>query len=501
MSNVSPAHCHVELITDKSNDDKHHLINGYVKLNAKSELNFILDEQRNSRCNLKLSVFMGGSAMFCNEIGVQVNDKPPFSISFKGRNSLQTATLINVKQSSLNEIDKDFEYNSLRELFKFVIKIHVPDEDVTFEDVLKIKTQFKHESDVMEASELKSRKKNQNVKKEKKKGKESFLNVEPFELGSGDGSAVLTDVELVYDINGKAVLRQKLPKTYTAKMLYMIDETLEAEGFEVLDYPDEYPGAVEITNFITQQGFAESLKSDGVFKDFKVIYNHNVLETIRRMKTVKFSGRAGSAVPDAEVENFVIPLPLILQPYEIDLGEIALNSSVEKTVKVYFHGNPSSAALRTDGFIPDFTTKFISKHFHKIVDYETTSIGYYGNYQNRHRREKNFDTPTMKRCHSFDFTTACVHSRKLPTAAERNQIHRAFNGTLNTKQKERSCFVQSEIFNQLPLNDETRVVEFKVTLAPSGHCYEAATDFDEIIYLDVSFCLSLKDFLRYFQSA
>lgn len=488
VSNVSPAHSHIELITDKSSDDKRHLISGYVKLNPRTELNFVLDQQRNSRCNLKFSVFMGGAALFRDELGVQVNDKPPYPITLFGRNSLQSATLLNVKQSSLKEINKDFEYDCLRLLSKFVNQIFVPVEDVTFEDILKIKTQLKLDSEMVNAeNEMKSRKRN--GKKEKKREKdisEASSNLVQLELGSGDGTMIISDFELTYDINGRAVFRQKSSKSYSAKVLHMIDEALEEEGFEVLDYPDEYPGAIEITNFIAQQGFSESLRDDEVFKEFKTIYNHHVLEKLKA-KSLSLAGRV-SAIPEVVQESCVVPLPLIVQHYEIDLGEIQLNSVVEKTVKVYFHGNPKSAALRTETFIPDFSAKFVqsSGHFHKIVD--PNLLGYYGVYQNRHQRERNVEAPrAMKRCHSFDFTSACVHSRKIPTGSERNKIHQTYNEAMSTKHRdERSCFVQSEIQNVLPLNDSSRIVEFKVCLSPSGHCYEPETDFDEIIYFDVS---------------
>lgn len=45
-------------------------------------------------------------------------------------------------------------------------------------------------------------------------------------------------------------------KSNSAMLLHKVDEMLEEERIQVLDYPDEYSEAVQIINFIAQQGLA-----------------------------------------------------------------------------------------------------------------------------------------------------------------------------------------------------------------------------------------------------
>lgn len=111
-------------------------------------------------------------------------------------------------------------------------------------------------------------------------------------------------------------------------------------------------------------------------------------------------------------------------------------------------------------------------------------------YQNRHERAKILATaePTVKRCHSFDFTSARVHSRKVPlTSVERGEIVRHYNETAGGKKKPERCqMVQSEIRHKRSIQDKSKVVDLKIELSPKIDSFDGETAFDEVIYLSVS---------------
>lgn len=499
MSNISPTSTHIKLITDKSCDELHQFNNGYVKLSTRTKLSFTLDEQRNICANLKFSTFTGCAGIFRSEFGIQVNDKPPIPISFSAKNPIQTATLIDVDHSSLYYIDKNFEYDCLRRLFKCVDKIRLPDEVVKFEDIVIIKNKLKVEQEMLEGLECKTRRKS--LKKDKKKKSEKESLADPVDHSSGDCGNIGNDCQLFYGLKGIAVWREKTTQLYSAKMLHMIDDSLDAEGFQVVDYPEEYPSAFEVTNFIEQQGLAESLKSDVIFNEFKDIYNQHVLERFRRLKPSNSVGKPENQ-PKADQILSVVPLPLVLQSYEVNLGSIELNKRTETVIQFFFHGNSLAASLRTESFVPGLSMKFLQNaeadDVLKIVDLEVDSQRYSGLYQHRFQHETNGNTstqPAVKRCHSFDFTSSRVHSRKIPTTGERNQIMRVYNEVMSTKPKEKEkpkTFVQSEIYQNSLSNGDSKIFQFKVDLMPSGDHFLADTELDEIVYLDVRFKVGLK---------
>lgn len=385
----------------------------------------------------------------------------------------------------MNEIDKNFEYDCLREFYKIVDCIRLKEDEVKFEDVLKVKTQMKMDEAILE-SRLK-------LNKRENKGKKSStvtIKSNLHNLAAGDGKEIPRSFGLFIDSNGKTVWHEKPVKSYSAKMLHMIDETLDEEDFTVLDYPCEYPEAVEIINFIVQQGFSKSLNDEKVYKEFKEIYNQHVLENFRASKQIKDKSLTH---PEMSNDSCVVPLPLVLQQYTIDLGEILVNGRVEKIVRIFFHGSDVKAALRTETFVPGFTIKFLQNsemnNFTKIVDYDMNQS--HEVYQNRYHRESEITETqkTVKRCHSFDFTSARVHTRRVPTTArERQEINQVYNEMMSTKQKvEKNPFLQSEITGQLNLISGPRVFEFKITLTPLTESYKFDTDFDEIVFLDVSY--------------
>ena len=417
---------------------------------------------------------------------VQVNDKPPIPISFFSENSIHTATILNIPRPSLHEIDKTFEFECLKSFFKIVDRIRVKEDEVKFEDVLRIKMLMRTEEDQTDGKK----------KKEKKEKRSSMLTarVEVPEFGAGDHTEIPRRFGLFYGSNGSIDWEEKPYRCYSAKMLHMIDESLDEEGFTVIDYPEEYPKAVDITNFIDQQGFSKSLKSEEIYKDFKEIYNEFVLEKFRGAKQSKPKGRAGLVQKETE-DTTSTPLPLILQQYEVDLGEIFVDGSAVKDFRVLFHGGQVQAALRTESFIPGLTLKFIqtseSENFVQTFDFDAVITENYDTYRNRYQREleevKNIQQ-TVKRCHSFDFTNARVHTRKFPsTVQERHEVLKTYNAMMSTKKKiVRNPFVQSEIVEKSSLANGQNIFEFKVSLEVSSEFYQLETDFDELIFLDVS---------------
>ena len=363
------------------------------------------------------------------------------------------------------------------------------EEEVKFEDVLRIKMQIKADEDLTDGKK----------KKEKKEKRSSMLTakVEVPEFGAGDHKEIPRRFGLFYGLNGSIDWEEKPFRCYSAKMLHMIDESLDEEGFTMIDYPEEYPKAVDITNYIDQLGFSKSLKSKEIFKEFKEIYNEHVLEKFRDAKQNKPKGRAGFVQEETE-DTTSTPLPLILQQYEVDLGEIPLDGNTVKDFRVLFHGGQVKAALRTEHFIPGLTLKFLqtseTENFVQTFDFDVKMLEGYETYINRFQRELeevNDAQQTVKRCHSFDFTRARVHTRKiLSTVQERHEVFKTYNAVMSTKKKTvRNPFVQSEIVEKSSLANGQNIFEFKVCLEVLSELYQLETEFDELIFLDVSFMM------------
>lgn len=397
-------------------------------------------------------------------------------------NKFPTATLLNFEQNALTEINKPFEYDCLREMFKSVSRIRVPEEEIKFEEVLNIKMQIKLEKE-MDSVEGKQRRKT--LKKDKKGNADKSVSID---LAAGDGVQVLRDFGLFYEKNGKVVQREKPVQLYGAKMMHMIDDTLDEEGYQWLDYPDEYPEAVEITNFIAQQGFTESLKCETVFKEYKRIYNHHVLEKFRLKKSAVCSH------PETPSDDYITPLPLPLPHYEIELGDVTLGGIVSKVLPFYWHGEHILAAFRSETFVPGFTAKFLANCELEVTDFIVAPDEPAVCYVNRQEREKMQACkaePSVKRCHSFDFTSACVHSRKVPyTSIERDKINKIYNNVMAPRKKqERNPLVQSEIQQRSNFRG-SKIFELQIEFAPSSEFYDLEMELDEVFYVDVSFLVS-----------
>lgn len=458
-------------------------------MNPTTSLSFALDEHRNLCSDLKFSVFMGCLPMFRNEFGITVNEKPPIPISFYGLNKLQTANLLSVSRDSLKTMDKDYEYDCLRRMFAYVNKIRVPDEVVTFEEVLKVRAQLKQEQETIEAN---SRRKQSHANvKRKKSSKITALQDESKMQAevAGDSEALSGECCLRYDIIGKTVWCEKPAKLYSAKLLTAAVETLNEDGYEVLDYPDEYPGPLDLTNFIEQQSLEVTLKTESSNRELKRIYDRYVDKS--RQSNSKNFKRDGDQPRRADDMN-VVPLPLVVQPYEIDLGAINLNGFAEKVVSFYFNGTRLAALLRTEAFVPDFKTSFLQKAkrgSYRTIDHDLVCEDPLFIYENRHQRQSdpvNYnEMPKVRRCHSFDLTQSKIHLREIPNpSTDWKNINRTYNDIMSSKLKEKkSPFVLSEIHQLAP--EDTKIFEFQITFSPSSEFYEPC-DFDELIFLDVS---------------
>lgn len=294
---------------------------------------------------------------------------------------------------------------------------------------------------------------------------------------------------LTGDSGGRVVWRE-MPSKLSGKVLQFLDKELIENDFVVIDYPPEYPHSTEITHFIAQQGFVQSLLTDEeIFDAYKNLYNCHVVEKFRQAKRTH--------LPAIE-DSVVTPLPLIVQPYSFDMETIEIGEEFEKIIEIYFHGERLMAALRSEAKIPDFHLEFLHRceiNGYSINNYEHHGGGA-GRYLNRHERkflERQLSPQfAVKRCHSFDFTTGKVHGRIINV--DRNEVNRIYNEKMATRVKavvleeQRSANILSEIIQQpksQPLT-QSRFVEIKIKFRPTIENYDDETNFDEIIYVDVS---------------
>lgn len=190
ISTISPSSITVKLIgAEKSDVEVAELMEGYVKHSTKSPMEFVLEPERNFCGNLKFSIFCGCEAIFRNEFGIQLNDKPPIPISFYAQNSMPMATLLDIDRSSLYNIQKSFEYDCMRVMFiKIVDRIRVHDEEINVDEMLKAKAKLIAETtsnDVTTASaKLKRR---MSMRRDKKK---SVVKSDGFDNLSGGDSGM-----------------------------------------------------------------------------------------------------------------------------------------------------------------------------------------------------------------------------------------------------------------------------------------------------------------------
>ncbi|KAG5674501.1 hypothetical protein PVAND_004463 [Polypedilum vanderplanki] len=470
ISNISSSSYDIKLIAEKNDVEMTELIEGYVKLSSRCQMNFILDDERNFCYDLKFSIFPGCLPVFKTEFGVQVNNRPPIPITFFCKNSLPIATLLDVDRESIYNIDKSFEYECLREMFnKCVDRVQIADENVNYEEIIKAKERM----NILEESKSQRKSYKRNSKQRK---------VSVDLQSAGDYDELPKKFELLFeDFHGRIVWREKQQKMYSAKILQMVDEQLEEWNFIVLDYPNEYPHATEIMNFIAQQGFAKSLENNEIFMAYRSIYNRFAVEKFRQMKKSLGQTRTSTAATAYNSMMTIETLPFILLEYTYDFGEIKINEIYEKTIQIYFHHQSKflvTAAIRSAFHIQDFNVKFHQKreinNLFEIRNYDEIQL---------------CNCEEVKRCHSFDFTEGKVHTRNISKTYEhRNEIHQVYNELCSTKEKpiERNPLILAEIFQKLPFDsDESRIVEFKITFAPTSDNYSDAVKFNEIIYLDI----------------
>ncbi|XP_070492358.1 hydrocephalus-inducing protein homolog [Chironomus tepperi] len=467
-----------KVITPKIENEAAELIEGYVKLSCRTPSEFTLDEAENIFRDLKFSIFPGCMPIFETEFDLQVNDKSPIPIQFYSQNTMPMATLLDINRKSLYDLHKTFEYDCLREMFKYVDRIRVHEEVINVEDVSKAKLKFQ---ELLVEREKKARKKS--VKKRKTTNTKSSID----SLSAGDSCDLMPkELRLVYGENGKASMCEKRHKIFSGKMLQIVDEEIENGDFLALDYPNEYPQSHDIINFIAQYGFAKSLEADDIYCAYKSIYDRYVVEKFRHSK--KLIGCREQCCDN----SVVVPLPLVLVEYSLDFGDVKIGDVYEKIIKLYLHADFTSVAIRSEASIPDFLVEFLpySEFFkvnsYKIVDFPTKYI----NRQDRQLLLSEEQTYEVRRCHSFDFIEGKVHSRIISKTKENfDQINQTYNEKMSPKVKfdDRSPYTLTEIFQKAEFNEkDLRVIEFKIVFSPKIDNYDEVKMFDEVLYIDVS---------------
>ena len=483
ISNINPLKNVIKVITPENENEAAEFTEGYVKLSTRTPTEFILDDEKNTFRELKFSIFPGCMPIFKAEFGIQVNDKRPIPISFYSKNSMPMATLLDIDRESLYGMHKIFEYDCLREMFKYVDRIRVHEETINFEDVLKAKNKFQEQH---VEQEKKVRKKS--IKKRKTNTKSSTMEPQSIDsLSAGDSCDLMSkEFRLFYVENGKALMCEKPHRLFSGKMLQLVDEELENGDFLALDYPNDYPQSHEIISFIGQYGFAKSLEAEDIYGAYKSIYDRYVLEKFRHSK--KSSGCREQCCDN----SVVVPLPLVLVEYSLDFGDVKVGDVYEKNIKLYLHNDFTSAAIRSEVLIPDLMVEFFPySELFKVNSYINDQITI--NYINRHERLLQSSEElsySVRRCHSFDFIEGKVHSRIISKdKQELDQINQTYNEKMSPKVKfdDRSPFTLTEIFQKVEFNEkDSRVIEFKIIFSPKIDNYDEVKTFDEVLYLDVS---------------
>lgn len=195
VSSISPSSINIKLIGAEKNDvEVEELMAGYVKHSNKNPLDFILDNERNFCGNLKFSIFCGCQPIFHNEFGIQVNDKPPIPVTFNARNIMPTATLLDMDRQSLGDIQKSFEYDCMREMFRQIVDhIRIHEEEMSTDEMLKAKAKFVAEMSAHEAAATTTRRKS--TKRDKKKS----IQVSGIDsMSAGDSEATPKEFGLFY---------------------------------------------------------------------------------------------------------------------------------------------------------------------------------------------------------------------------------------------------------------------------------------------------------------
>lgn len=487
ISNINPLKNVIKVITPKNENKAADLIEGYVKLSTKTPTEFILDYEKNIFRELKFLIYPGCMPIFEAEFDIQVNDKSPIPISFYSQNNMPMATLLDIDRKSLYDMHKAFEYDCLREMFKYVDRISVQEEAINFEDVSKAKLKFQ-EIHVEREKKVGNKK---SIKKRKTNTKQSTMRPKSIDSFSAGDNCDLVSKEhrLFYGENGKVLMCEKPHQMFSGKMLQMVDKEIENADFLAVDYPNEYPQSHEIISFIAQYGFAKSLEADEIFSVYKSIYDRYVLEKFKHSK--KSSGCREQCCDN----SVVVPLPLVLVEYSFDFGDVKIGNIYEKTIKLYLHGDFTSIAIRSEALIPDFMIEFLPySEFFKQNSYKNEEI--LQKYLNRHDRQLQISEEysyTVRRCHSFDFIEGKVHSRIISKEKEDlDQINQIYNEKMSPKVKfnDRSPYTLTEIFQKAEFNEkDSRVIEFKIIFSPKIDNYDEAKTFDEMIYIDVSWMI------------
>lgn len=473
IRNMNPIQNSIKIITENNRNE---LIEGCVKLLIKNQSEFMLDEDENVEKEVKFSVYPGCLPTFKEICYIQVSDNPWIPITFECQNKMPMVTLLDIDRPALLDMNKTFEFETLREMFKLFENIEVTEEVITEDDIERVKL------------EIKEQEREQTVKRKINKTKSTKIRPQQIDnLSMGDNNDIQPKVfSLQYRNNGRAVWCEKPIRMCSGKMLQMVDEELDNCEFLALDYPNEYPQSNDIISFIAQYGFVKSLEAVDVVGEYRTIYEQHVLERFEHTKKCRGRGICREGFCDMSI---VMPLPLLLPEYLVNFGAVQIDEIYEKDVRVYLHDDLTLLAIRSEVAIPGFSVEF-SRDFSgsfKLVKYELE--GATGKYFNRIERAVVEDEQVnpIRRCHSFDFVEGKVHSRTISkTKKDLDIVNQFYNEKMSTKVNlgEKCPFTLAEAFQIEKLSEE-KIINFKISFLPSLKNYEFDSNFDEMLFLDV----------------
>lgn len=222
--------------------------------------------------------------------------------------------------------------------------------------------------------------------------------------------------------------------------------------------------------------------------------------------------------------NIVKPLPHMVQPYILDLGNLVLGETRTWTLNYLAVGHQRLLlAARTLINIPGFTAKFVppkksppdrfSIFFNPL---DPKKCGKYRNMDDRGtysvdcllcRRlsdisDNKCNICELKLCHahSYDFDLQLIHQREIEKS--RKAIWDYYSRLIQAFKEHRDPYILTEIYendiNALgkvrPEEDFTLVIEF----TPTEEFYEAGYTFKDLLLIDVSFLIFFGDIQQIF---
>lgn len=211
--------------------------------------------------------------------------------------------------------------------------------------------------------------------------------------------------------------------------------------------------------------------------------------------------------------NIVKPLPHMVNPYILDLGNLPLGETKTFTLTYFAIGHQRLLlAARTLINIPGFTARFVrpvtSPPDRFSIFFNPADPKKCGKYRNIEDR-KTYSTDCMlcrrlsdlddKKCnicelklchaHSYDFDLKLIHQREIERS--RKAIWDYYSRLIQGFKDHRDSFILTEIYENDTSGSETVQPEedFKLVIefTPTEEFYEAGYTFDDLLLIDVSF--------------